>query len=75
MLSMNEAAGATVAVCRCGGAVVMALTEGVGEVMREELEDAEADGCRVSQMTVAEARGLPYGCKCLRRGVQLVLAV
>lgn len=61
----------TVAVCRCGGAVIMAVTAVMSRETMVELGEAAADGCEIKHMPAAEARRLPFGCSCLPRQAAL----
>lgn len=54
----------TVAVCRCGRAVVVAVTEHMSLAAQHACDEAAANGYEMMRLTAKDARKLPFGCKC-----------
>ena len=56
----------TVAVCRCGSAVILAVTAHISKETSRDLTIAAARGCAIRHMKLEETRKLGYGCTCFR---------
>lgn len=59
-----DKADCVVAVCKCGGATIMCVTEYMSKETRKELGDAAANGCDIKHMPAEEVRKMDFGCKC-----------
>lgn len=70
-----DKADCTVAFCRCGAAVIMAVTAHISKETKREFGDAVADGCYVKHMPAKECRRQDFGCKCEPEHAQLNLAI
>ena len=55
----------TVAVCRCGGAVIECVTDHMSLEVVRQLSIAAAYGYDIKRMAKKDARKLPFGCKCV----------
>lgn len=71
----RDKADCTVAICKCGRCVIMAVTQRISRETKKELGDAAADGCDIKHMPAEEVRKLDFGCRCGPEHGQLGLAL
>jgi len=65
----RDADDCVVAVCKCGGAVIMCLTKHMSAETKAELGEAAAEGCDIKHMPAEEVRRMNFGCLCKKSGV------
>ncbi len=70
----RDKADCTVAICKCGGCVIMTVTEHMSRETKKELGEAAADGCDIKHMPAEQVRKLAFGCKCEPENAQIGLA-
>lgn len=70
----RDQADCTVAFCRCGAAVIMAVTAGMSTETKRAFGDAAAGGCTIRHMPAEECRRQEYGCKCEQEHPQHAIA-
>ena len=69
----RDQADCVVAVCKCGSAVIMAVSEFISDETKADLGDATANGCDIKHMAAADVRKMNFGCKCENSGSTLDL--
>jgi tellurite resistance protein len=60
----RDTADTTIAVCKCGGIVIAAVSNYIDRSTRKDLMDAVSDGCELKHAEAQAVRRMSWGCKC-----------